>query len=308
MKSTHQATVCEVQQIRPHPNAAVLDIIEHDGYTSCVKRGDFKVGDRFVFIVPDTIVSGNRDEFKFLGEGKHRIKVKKLRGTFSQGLIIPTDKPIGTDLWNELELERYEPEIQMNRGEQVSGPSIMKYDVDSIHKYLRLIKGEVVATEKVHGANARYLYDDKLYCGSRTNWKKEGDNPWWIALTPEMQKFCEDYPKYVLYGEVFGQVQDMKYGRVGSHFIAFDIMRPNYTFVVYDEFTKICDDYNIPRVPEFYRGEFDFEQLKEIAEIPSKLYDGGKEGIVIRGVNEIDHPKYGRLCFKIVSNWYYTRK
>jgi ATP-dependent RNA circularization protein (DNA/RNA ligase family) len=152
------------------------------------------------------------------------------------------------------------------------------------------------------------MFDEEMFVGSRTMWKKQNDtNLWWKCLTVQMAQFCRDYPKYVLFGEVFGSVQDMKYDRKGVEFIAFDIMKPDLTYMEYDEFTGLCDQYEIQRVPELYRGEFNLEKLKELAEHPSKLYEGGKEGLVVRTVPEQTHIRAGRLCFKIVSNWYYER-
>ena len=317
-KTTHQALVSQVENIYPHPNADALDIVRVDNYECAVKRGEFKLGDLFVFIVPDTLVNPARPEFAFLSDNilkKVRIKVKRLRGYYSQGLILPAPPGfgLGDDTWDYFELERYDPEAASeNIGDARGGPNVSKYDVDSINKFTYLFDGlEVVATEKIHGSNYRVGFlDGEIYVGSRSMWKKDGNNPWWNCYRkyPQIEEFIKNNPGLLLYGELYGCTQDIRYGLTENAFAAFDVRIHNGGYLPYDEFCTICDRYNIPRVPELFRGTFDFPALQELAEQPSALYDGGKEGIVIKGVIEEYKGRLGRTQAKYISNWYFTRK
>lgn len=86
-------------------------------------------------------------------------------------------------------------------------------------------------TEKLHGVNARYCWvDGALHAGSRTPWKRqEPQSLWWRVLDahPEIAAFCEAHPDISVYGEVYGQVQDLKYGtgRNEVRLAVFDLLR-----------------------------------------------------------------------------------
>ena len=56
------------------------------GYTACVAKGLFRPGDLAAYLPPDSLVP-DTPEFAFLGEHR-RIKVRRLRGIYSQGLLI----------------------------------------------------------------------------------------------------------------------------------------------------------------------------------------------------------------------------
>ena len=58
------------------------------GWQCVVKKGEFSVGDMVVYIEVDSITP-ERPEFEFLRETKFRIKTRKFRGAYSQGLVMP---------------------------------------------------------------------------------------------------------------------------------------------------------------------------------------------------------------------------
>jgi intein/homing endonuclease len=159
MKSTHIAEVIRIKEINPHPNADKLCIVSVYGYTVCVRISDFKVGDLAIYIPPDNIVS-DRPEFAFLEDHK-RIKVRKLRGIISMGLLIQVpadlaDLKEGEDAAEKLQISHYEPPLPVSTGGEAEKPPegyFPHYDVDSYYRYVNLFKpGErVCASEKVHG-------------------------------------------------------------------------------------------------------------------------------------------------------------
>ena len=59
------------------------------------------------------------------------------------------------------------------------------YDVESLKNYPRVFAEgeEVIVTEKIHGSNARYLFDGKkFWVGSHKKWWKDSGNIWEMCI------------------------------------------------------------------------------------------------------------------------------
>ena len=189
--SDHSCPVIEVV-LNDHPNADALSIVKVGGYQCVVRTADWQNGYLAVYIPPDSIVPFE-EPFKFLGEDHLRVKARKLRGEISFGLLVPAPDgaKIDDDMAGALGVVHYEPATPTSMGgDNVSAPPGVypKYDVENFKspKYNSIIKpGElVVITEKIHGANARFVcVDGIMYAGSRSNWKKYNPtNLWWKAV------------------------------------------------------------------------------------------------------------------------------
>lgn len=381
-KSTHKVEVFTLGELRKHEGADTLSLISigETDYSYVGKTDDWKgrVGQNVAWIPPDSLVNVSYPEFAFLAaDAKYdengnkggqyaRIKAKKLRGVVSYGLMVPFDGPICDDAAEILGVRHYEAPLDGGgkgnvSGEDAAPPSgnFPKYDVDAFLKYGRnvFVEGEpVFVTEKIHGANARYVFTNKtddsghtegmINCGSRNLWKKEFSSPpklsldelkarigddvkaqevfdravtnfkpkrslWWVALesTPQLRKFCEENPGYAVYGEVFGQVQNLKYGAKNGEvwFRAFDILAPDGRWLDADEFLQICRTNGIPHVPVLHESlPFDFEELVSLAQ-GSSLIEGAnhiKEGVVVRPVKERWDKRLGRVNLKIINPKY----
>lgn len=334
--STHAIEIVEIGDIFPHPNPEVerLSITKIWGWQCCIGKNDFKSGDKAVYIPPDYTCPLNRPEFAFLrnknNEGKtvERIKVRKFKGALSQGLIIPVPEqlkhlPIGTNVINELEIERYEPPIPKSTyGMFVSGPSdlyIPKFDVENYQRYRELfVEGEeVIATEKTHGCNSRFVFAKdkdgnwKQFVGSRTNWMAEDEkNIWWMAFRQcsAIGEWCKANPEKIIYGECYGQVQSLKYGAGNNDifFAAFGIL-DKQTWLDYGECQELVKPFpNLKWVPLVYRGPFNEKLLLEEAEKDS-LYPNAchmREGICVIPTKERVSEEIGRVILKMVSNRY----
>jgi tRNA-binding EMAP/Myf-like protein len=156
-EQTHKVEIVRVQ-VEPHPNADRLDICRIFGFTCCVAKGSFVDGQLAAYIQPDSVVDSKLPEFEFLA-GHERIKVKRLRGVVSMGLLMPAPEGAqeGDDVAEHYGVTHYEPPIQGERCGEVEGGPIgiyaPKYDVESMYRYKSLfVEGEtVIATEKIHG-------------------------------------------------------------------------------------------------------------------------------------------------------------
>jgi RNA ligase len=107
------------------------------------------------------------------------------------------------------------------------------YDVENYKNYSRAFQdGELcIATEKIHGSNARYLFEDgEFFIGSRTMWKNPAASCAWTDAAkqnPDIEAWCRANPGYTLYGEVVPTQGDkFRYGCAPGQFkfFLFDIL------------------------------------------------------------------------------------
>jgi len=380
-KSTHKIEIFTLTNLEKHPNADTLSItkIADTEYTYVAKTEDWQnhLGKPVAWIPPDSLINPMTKGCEFLAgerrydkdsnkisDGKYvRIKAKKIRNIVSYGLLIPLNDESEV---SALDIQHYEPPFNMTSGKtgvkwisgEVASPpegNFPKYDVDAFMKYAKkvFIDGELVnVTEKIHGANSRFLNKNSVvYCGSRTEWKKEFPSPpkitveelinggktkeeaeliynkvvtnfkpsqnmWWKVYreSPQLQAFLANNDGFAVYGEVYGQVQNLKYGTKPGEilFAAFDILHPNGNWLDVEQFSEMCEKYSLPRVPIIrYNMPFDFEQLVNMASGNTLIAAAGKqirEGIVVKPMKERWHPALGRVCLKIVSPEYLEMK
>jgi RNA ligase (TIGR02306 family) len=224
-----------------------------------------------------------------------------------------------------------------------TGLTIPDYDIEAWQKFGRHFQEgeEVWITEKIHGANSRFVYmlvdsntmhdgnGGRMYCGSHHQWKKQGSNAWWVCLhqNPWILDFCQSHPGYVLYGELV-PTQKLKYAQEPGKYrlFAFDVLSPEGKWLSYYELETL------PWVHTYLSGE-DFENdgilqhwvptvsiEKYEASNPDKYraYSNGqslvdhaghlREGIVIKPTTERNVEHFGRLILKLRSVEYLGSK
>lgn len=327
--STHSVKVIEISEVRPHDNAERLEIIPVGGWQAVVKKGQFKPGDKAVYIEPDYTVPTAHPDFAFLakeGRERHRLKAVRLRGILSFGLLIPlpsdlADRNVGDDVMAELGVERYVPPIKLAASDElpeVEWPTLYvpTFDVEAYQKFPNVIEvGEpVFVTEKIDGANAKYLvHDGVFYIGSRTRWlKPDVEHIWKLAADrcPDIRIWCEKNPGTILYGEVFGKVQSLKYGRPQEvAFSAFAALKADGWRDLPRLFDEL-DEAGVPTAPILYVGPFDPYEIEAIIEDDSQVVGSGKghimEGCVIAPTTERRDMAVGRVALKWISNRFWT--
>jgi RNA ligase (TIGR02306 family) len=219
------------------------------------------------------------------------------------------------------------------------------YDIEAARRYAKLVfsKDEpVVVTEKVDGSNVRVVFhNDRLYIKSRNNWKRRtpcyahlnvddlvakgltpekaaeviekaksrnGVNGFWLVIEkyPGIAKLCQENPGTVVFGEIFGGVNRIKYRFAdGNRFAAFDVFKDG-RFLDFKEAYELAKAYEVPWVPCLGTDvAFDFDKLCEMAE-GTTLVEGAKagtirEGIVICPAKERWDNTVGRVKLKFVS-------
>jgi RNA ligase (TIGR02306 family) len=348
--SEFSCPVVRLGLIVKHPQADTLSITEVQGCPVVIRTADFREGDLAVYIPLEAAVKQGvyqpLDFLPFKSNGIHRVRAAKLRGTFSMGLLVKTpaqalvpDGPDalvapqeGDDLSAFLGVTKYEePEDKpLAFDTEACPPGLVMpyYDLEAFRKYkhLYLPQEYVAVTEKLHGENGKFVHwGGKLCVSSHNNWKKaplEGQRPnqWWQAAAEADLEARLQHPdvkdKLGFYGEVYGRVQDLKYGVPpgGVRVAMFDVLDlRTQTFLDYPEFLAVCGALGLETAPCLFTGQLDEARVFALAEGPTTLMDGDprahvREGVVVRPLKERQHPHRGRICFKLHGTGYLLRR
>lgn len=256
-------------------------------------------------------------------------------------------REVGEDVQDILKITKHEDPIPAHlSGQAEKDPGCCPvYDIENYKKYKALIApGErVVITEKLHGTNARYVHlgDERgLMVGSRNHfWKKapppltglkkvfkliwskltgraiqkHRDNLYWVTakelgLEGRLTMYAR---KLAFYGEIYGQVQDLKYDSQPGQtwFRVFDIYDIEAKrWLDWDRVVGVCKALSLETVPVLYDGPFSHEALEGLVEGKSAIASHFREGVVVKPANTRYDPRHGRVILKWVSETYKLRK
>jgi len=306
--STLIVEVCKINDILPHENADLLEIAIVKGWECIVKKDQFKIGDKVVYIPPDTILPqslidrlgvGNY----LVGKNHDRVSCTRLRGEMSFGLIINCENEEweeGQDVTEYYGIIKYEPPIRTQAGDAApEDPYFSKFtNIENIRNFFDLFeKGEtVVVTEKVDGSQVRTNFgldkdntENIIYkSGShhvnrkRPSVEDISTNTYWypfhLDCVRNLLGYLKDglgYKNATLYGEMYGQVKgglkSMHYGKQGKlAYVAFALEIEN-KYLDYSEFRNYCEMFNIPMVPLIGIVSFSLEEMKKLSKGKSIL-------------------------------------
>jgi len=179
--TTYKVPYTSILDIQPHNNAERLEVATVYGFQVIVGKGQYKVGDKCVYIPIDSILP-EKLELKLFPEGSkiklnnHRVRQIKIRGLASQGMLIlpqdiadlvnPSYLKLEQDLKLILGVKKYEPPVRNigpagkpgGRKKNGEHPNFHKYNgLDNIKWFPNKFneQTEVVIQEKLHGTNAR---------------------------------------------------------------------------------------------------------------------------------------------------------
>lgn len=319
--------VARIEKIESHPNADKLEILQVLGWNVVEKKDRFKVGESVVFFPPDSILpvelSDRLNCTQYLY--KQRLRAARLRGFVSCGLVAPNEGnwEIGQDLTEHYGIAKYEaPEPSYNAGtggQNIKEVGLFHYytNIDNWNNYPNILipDEEVVIVEKLHGTNARFgLIEDEFFVGShhRTKYKDEKIVYWEAALTYDienlMRKHLPSSRAWILFGEIFGKVQNLRYGLgQGIALRLFDISQ-NGKYLDYDEFENFAWIMGLPTAPLLYCGPYSVKLLTELSEGKAFQGDHVKEGCVVRPVKERFNSKIHRVILKKINPEYLVSK
>ena len=172
--------VARINEIRPIDGADNIELAIVGGWNCITKKGEYTAGDLIVVATTDAVIPQELSDVmnvtNYLRKGQ-RVRTVKLRGVYSECLIIPFEHckngaKLANTKWNEgedmmlfLGIFKYEPPIKQIR--LSSGKKIRYQDNPNFHVYykfpnLKNVDGmfneedQVEITRKIHGTNARY--------------------------------------------------------------------------------------------------------------------------------------------------------
>jgi len=334
--------VCEIKEVKPHPNADRLEICEVLGWQCLASKGQYKVGDLVVYFPPDTVLSQElTDCWKVSNycqktDQGMRIRQARLRGEPSFGLIVDIPDDV---IWGEgqpadqyYDAKKYEPPV-LGKGGDILGRNHILFDkftdIQNLRNFTEIFEDgeEVICTEKLHGTQIRGMIaqtegeGELLFWGSKNHPRKRPDTDeemkshfYWYPYTLQSVKnlfagLKNKHKVIEIFGETYGRVQSLKYGLNCLAFRCF-ALKLDGKYVDFDERMKICEEYDVPVVPVLYRGPYSFEKIKEVSEGNTKVADIDqiREGTVVQPVKERSHPAIGRCILKFVSDKYLLGK
>lgn len=321
-------TVRRVESVKPHPNADKLSIAVIGGWQCCVPKDRYKAGDLITYIPPDSVLPAElSDRFgvtAYLSNG--RVRAIKLRGEPSFGLVVEPLGAEGENVAEQLGITKFQPPIRYSGGDMLpEHPMFARYtDIENMRHFTTVIADgeEVVVTEKIHGTNCRVGVitgrsacgtrrgESQRFAGSKTAARAEtpGSLYWFPWSIPGVEAFVSRYlgDQVILFGEVYGKVQSLRYGIPGRiAYRAFDLMVDG-KYLDYDTFNTVCDHHGVETAPLVYRGPFSLEKIRELSSGKSLVpgADHIREGVVVKPAIERTDPAIGRVILKYVSDEY----
>lgn len=322
--------VCRIERVLPHGNADALELAQIKGWQCVIPKGRYLAGDLVTYVPIDSIIPVEHSDrwgiTKYLSNG--RVRCARLRGEPSFGVIVDRDDKAwaeGLDVKDFYGITKYVPPIRLNAGDAAPSHALfVEYtDVENLRNFPDVLREgeEVVATEKIHGTNARLgMIEGELMAGSMSVRRLRPEvlegSVYWGPLAIDgvralIESLGQDHRQVILFGEVFGsKIQNLGYGQEKGTlgFRAFDLMLDG-KYVSVDRFADLCAEFDVPAVPVLYRGRYDLSVIKTHSEGNTTLgSDHIREGVVVKPVVERVDPKVGRVCLKYIGNQYLFAK
>jgi RNA ligase (TIGR02306 family) len=217
MSERKMATIRKIDEIRPIEGADAIEAAVVGGWVVVIKKGEFKAGDLAVYLEIDSWVphvvapflSKGQEPREFNGVKGERLRTVKLRGTTSQGLLLPINIldsipseeagawMSGDDVTEFLGIQKWEAPIPASLSGDVEGvfPTVVpKTDQERIQNLTEELKTwqsnsaftwEV--TEKLDGSSMTvFVHGDREGVCSR-NWalKETAGNTLWAVTRRE---------------------------------------------------------------------------------------------------------------------------
>jgi RNA ligase (TIGR02306 family) len=311
-----------VNEIRPIEGADNIELAVVGGWNCITQKGVQKVGDVVIIATTDAVIpEALSDEMvvtNYLRKGG-RVRTVKLRGTYSECLIIPNkylhgrttigdwDLKDGSDCMHIFGIVKYEPPVKMV---QLSNGKKIRYQINpNFHVYYKFPnlknvpdmfteEDTVEITRKIHGTNARYGIIKKIrlsFCDSIKDFFGFYDTNVWYDIEKkyDIKAKLWDYVKrnpeigdgITLYGEIYGAgIQTgYDYGLKEIEFVGFDIKENGEYLDTMNTNVVISSVLKLPYVEQLYFGKWSQEvQDKFVFNNNIKGTKVPEEGIVIK--------------------------
>jgi RNA ligase (TIGR02306 family) len=329
------ATIEKITGIIPILGADKIVLANVLGWSVIVKKDEYKVGDYGIYIPIDTMVNPKQNCFSFLMNKNNpdewiRIKTLKMKGVFSQGLLIPItsiskkDYKEGDDVSQFLEIKKYEKEnIIVANGttthfEAFPTDIIPITDEDNLKTYNHVLSefyGEdVYITIKMDGSSMTVIRknDDFKVC-SRRLVLDEGAVMYQYVLREGLKERLKE--NVAIQGEFCGpKVNGNQMGLKDYKFYVFTVRNlDTRQYLSFEEIQLFCEKYKLEMVPLINRcvlaEDTSLQSLQELTNTVEYTHPNNKkvpgEGIVIRPVIPLYSVKLEKnLSVKLINQNY----
>lgn len=331
------ASIQIIKNIEPIDGADKIEVAQVLGWKVVVQKGAYRKGDLCIYFEVDALLP-IEDRYSFLescrkispisGEG-YRIKTRKIRGVYSQGLIMPMkDFPEidyyeeGADVTEFLRVKKWEePEVTGSLGVMTGKkpyfvPTTDETRVQSDDELRKACLGkECYISTKMDGTSVSVYYvNGEVGATSRNN--SISDTPdscvWKYLHAHRIPEALKNYGRnLVLQGEFCGEgIQKNRLKLKTPEWYVFNVFfldeDMHRKMVGLYEMLDVCEELGLKHVPIEEIFTFNMTLDECIARAKGNYKSGNKkEGIVIRPVE----PEYSEslkkcLSFKVLNNDY----
>lgn len=330
------ASIRKIRNIEPIEGADRIEVATVDGWKIVVNKGLHEIGDLIIYCEIDSFLP-IREEFEFLrktsfkkmadGSEGFRLKTIRMRGTYSQGLVLQYsvlpkgDFKVGEDVTEILKIRKYEAPIPPSLEGEVKGmfPSfIRKTDEERIQNYAEeydeFRKHSFFVSEKLDGTSCTMYYNAKLaediddlfgVCSRNLNLKEtEKSTQWKLARKLDIETNMKKLGRNLaIQGEIIGEgIQKNLYKILGQQFRVFNIFDiDNHRYLPKDEMLQIIKSFGLETVPTVYKNI----DLPETIEDILKMAEGNSllnRKLSREGLVWVSNNTEQRISFKTISN------
>lgn len=272
--------VARINEIKPIPGADNIEQAIVGGWNCIIQKGQYAEGGLVVVATTDAVIpqdlSDNLNVTNYLRKG-NRVRTVKLRGVYSECLIIPlkyipkgniNTYTEGKDMMDVMGIFKYEPpaiQVQLSSGRKIKYHQNPNFGVYYKFPNIKNVQGmfteedEVEITRKIHGTNARYGIVKK---------KK-------ISIWDKVKRFFGN--EWVEYEYVYGS-HNVEKGSDSQGFYDTDVWR------------TIADKYNIrEKLWELFKAAKELYNINEGITIYGEIYGPGIQKNFDYGLKEIDY-------------------
>jgi RNA ligase (TIGR02306 family) len=267
----NQNSVCfvaRIGEIKPIEGADNIEVAVIGGWNCIVLKGQYSQGYLAIVATTDAVIPQELSDLmnvtNYLRKGQ-RVKTVKLRGVYSECLIIPFSKLLlpktfadtvkeGKDMMELLGIYKYEPpavQVQLSSGRKIKYHQNPNFGVYYKFPNIKNVQGmfnesdEVEITRKIHGTNARYGIVRKSK----------------LSIWDKLKRFFGN--KWVEYEYVYGS-HNVEKGSDSQGFYDTDVWR------------TIAEKYNIrEQLWDFFKRYKEYYNIKEGIIIYGEIYGPG---------------------------------
>ena len=329
------AKIEKIIDVYPHPDADRLDLAKILNFQCVIPKDMYKVGDIVVFIQPDNVLPDEPWAVDFRKYAPNRIRAIKLRGSWSEGLVIDIgllqsiadSKNIkfnvceNEDVTEILNITHYEAPDGNNTG-YVS--SVLPYDIPKTDekRYAALKKIQydecVDVTLKIDGQSWSAFYhvekDEFGITGRRVVYDKDTHNAYTAHIQRydiqnKLTQYCKNNNvSLCIRGESYGTgIQSTKNNPYSKQpkglaiFSVYIIDENRYAFKGDKHyFIDVCRELDLPTVPIIEKDvQLTSELINKYAVELTKIDGVPFEGVVVKGCD---------FSFKIINKSYDSKK